>query len=130
MLRPVYIVLLIFGLTATAYAAWSWHRISNEALMEDRNWPRASPYPDGWLLALNNWFDARYPASPRTIKLHSEIARVRLTVSIALLISASIALCGAVPLALFLMHRLRRTREFEVVQPSTQIAKTVRSADY
>ena len=118
MLRPLYIVLLIVGLAAGTYATWSWHRISDEVLVEDRGWPRALPYPDYWLLALNDWFDARYPAPRGAVKLDGEVARVRATVLAALSISAGVAVCGGLPLTVPWLRRLCRTRGFEVVAGS------------
>ncbi len=45
----------------------------------DDKWPRPFPYPDAWLNSLHDWYDAQYPAPSGYIKLHGEIARVRIT---------------------------------------------------
>lgn len=113
MLRAICIAVVIVGSVATAYAAWSWYRISPSVLVHDDAWPRPSPFPDRSLLALNDWFDMRYPA-PGMIKIHGEIGRVRLTIAGALVVSVGLTTCAGIPLA---WPWLRHLRSFEVSLP-------------
>lgn len=116
MYRLLSILLLIVGTLCSAYLGWASYRMKDEVLMQDRSWPRPSPYPDNWLLSLNNWFDARHPGPPGTIKLHGEIARVRMAISYAFIVASSVALCGGLPLAWPWFRRARvKRRGFEVV---------------
>jgi hypothetical protein len=78
------IALLVVGMVGTLYFAWAFHRASDAVLVSDLSWPRPAPYPDGWILALNHWFDLRHPAPPDSLKLHGEFPRVRLAIGIAL----------------------------------------------
>ncbi len=80
------LILVAVGAVGSLYAAWSLHRAGDEVLMQDMSWPRAFPYPDGWIADLNRWYDARYPAPPGSLKLHGEFLRVRLTIGVALAI--------------------------------------------
>ena len=82
--RCLPVLVVILGTFGSLYCAWSLHRVSAGVLMSDDHWPRAWPYPDHWLAALNDCYDARFPVEPGLIKLHSELQRVRLTVAAAL----------------------------------------------
>jgi hypothetical protein len=64
---------LVLGGLGTAYLGWALHRMGDRILVEDDAWPRAWPYPDGWLWALNGWYDARHPVRGDSVKLHGEI---------------------------------------------------------
>ena len=77
-------ILVIPALLGVIYCAWSLHRASFSILIGDPQWPRPCPYPDQWLAALNDWYDARNPPSPDSLKLHGEWDRVRVTVALAL----------------------------------------------
>jgi hypothetical protein len=110
-------VLFLVGAMIASYAGWSLHRMSAEVMVDEgNNWPRTWPYPDGWLVALNDWYDARYPAPRGTVKLHGGIARVQLTLVVVLAGSVVVGLCGALPVAWPWIRRLKRGRGFEVVQ--------------
>jgi hypothetical protein len=113
MLRPLFIVLLLVGSAATSYAGWACYRAGKAGVLE--GWRRPWPYPDPWLFALHEWFDARYPVRPGGVKLAGEVARVQLTVRIALSASIALMVCSALPLAWPWLRRLRRTRGFKVV---------------
>src|SRR5688572_20692056 len=114
MLRPLFVVLLLIRSAASAYAGWACHRASDTVLLRE-GWSRPWPWPDVWLFALHEWFDARYPVWPGGIKLAGEIARVQSAVRIALLTCITLTGSAALPLAWPWVRRLRRTRGFEVV---------------
>ncbi len=77
-------ILVIPALMGVIYCAWLLHRTSFSIIIGDPQWPRSCPYPDQWLLALNDWYDARNPAPPDSLKLHGEWDRVRATVALVL----------------------------------------------
>jgi hypothetical protein len=77
------IVTVVCALGA-AYLAWAQCRVSESVISDDMGWPRPAPYPDRWLVALNDWYDVRYPVKPGYLKIHGELPRVRLTVGVAL----------------------------------------------
>src|SRR5262245_59534603 len=77
-------ILFALGVAGSLYAAWALHRAGEPVLRREMNWPQPAPYPDGWIAALNGWYDARYPASPGSLKLHGERPRVRLTIKFAI----------------------------------------------
>jgi hypothetical protein len=115
MLRRVTgILAVILGAAVFVYFAWAAHRL--DAIIEP-GWPRPWPYPDGWLLALNNYYDAKYPAPPRAIKLHEEFPRVNRDVTWAS--GAGAVVCGVGFVMLLLPSVLRRMRSrrrgFEVL---------------
>jgi hypothetical protein len=112
--RRFYYILAITGLGGLLYFGWSYHRVSTKVMITDRSWPRQFPYPDRWLLALNNWYDARYPAPRGTIKLHGELGRVRLTTAGTCAVATLVFGLGAMPIAVPHLRRLRRGRGFEV----------------
>lgn len=84
MYRRMPILVAFLGMCGSLYCAWALHRVSADVLMSDTAWPQPWPYPDNWLAALNDWYDARYPAAAGSIKLHAEFPRVRMTVARAL----------------------------------------------
>lgn len=47
--RRLGLLLIVAGLANSGYWAWCQYRISDEVLVHDESWPRAWPYPDGWL---------------------------------------------------------------------------------
>src|SRR5262245_43912271 len=77
-------VLLVYCALLIAYFGWAWERVGHYVLVGDQKWPRSFPYPDQWIWALNNYFDAKYPVRPGEIKLHAEIDRVRFVIMFAL----------------------------------------------
>ena len=73
-------------------------------MVHDEFWPRSNPYPDVWILALNDWFDKRYPVRPGFFKIHGELDRVRWAITGLLSWSLMIVVIGAAPL----IYRNRR----------------------
>ena len=105
MRSSLYLTLIFFGLLGTIYSAWSWNRVSERVIVEDRRWPRSWPYPDEWISALEPWFDARNPVVAKdSIKLHGEFGRVRF------LIAAGLATCLQVTVAALLTLKSRGSR--------------------
>jgi len=84
-------------LVGTLYCAWCLHRFSTSTFIHDKLFPRAWPYPDWLLMELNDYFDKLYPASPDSIKIHGEIARVRATVTLAALVLIAFGVTLAMP---------------------------------
>jgi hypothetical protein len=76
--RYLLISSLLLSASFLCYLLWAFKR----TVYGDFFPPRAWPYPDGVILELNNWYDARFPASPGTMKLHGEIPRVLFTLDI------------------------------------------------
>lgn len=72
--RVTGILAVIIGVAVFIYVSWAARRLGFDALT-DPEWPRPYPYPDCWLLALNDYCDAKYPVTGR-IKWHGELARV------------------------------------------------------
>ena len=111
------ILVAIIGVLGASYFMWALHRINPATFIpEGRAWPRPFPYPDNWLLALNNYYDRRYPPLRREIKTRSEIYRVQQTVMLAVGFFGVMAAVGIVPLASW-WNRFRRSsrRGFPVV---------------
>jgi hypothetical protein len=77
-------ILAIPALLGVIYCAWSLHRTSFSILTGDPQWPRPGPYPDQWLVELNDWYDNRNLPPSDSIKLHGEWDRVRVTVALVL----------------------------------------------
>jgi hypothetical protein len=94
----LFVLLTFAGGLGTLSFAWALHRISARVLVHDDAWPRPAPYPDRWLMELNDWYDRRYPAPPNMLKIHGEIGRVQLTLLAGLVPSLLMFLVGAVPL--------------------------------
>lgn len=117
-MRHLCSILVFVGACGLLYFGWSYHRVSGHVLVTDRGWPRPFPYPDGWLFALNNWYDARYPAPPGTIKLRGELKRVRLTTLGACAVAGVAFASGAAPIALRQLRRLWRGRGFDLLPTS------------
>lgn len=72
--RVVGMLAVIVGAAVFLYATWAAERLSLDAFRQG-GWPRPFPYPDRWLLALNNYYDRKYPAAG-FIKIHGELGRV------------------------------------------------------
>jgi hypothetical protein len=102
--------LLVYCALLVAYFGWAWERVGHYVLVKDQKWPRPFPYPDQWLWALNNYFDAKYPARPGEIKLHAEIDRVRLVLLIALGSLTLIWLTSAVAVFWDVAHITKETQ--------------------
>lgn len=121
MRNVITILVLLVSLSAGAYLAWAWHRISPGTLVDDATaWPRAWPYPDLYLLALNDWYDARYPAAPGIMKMHGELMRVRMTVAGAFATAASVSVIASLVFAWPWIRRVKRGRGFEPSVPSEE----------
>lgn len=75
--RPLCFSICVLGLLGVAYFGWALHRLSGTVLIAETQWPRPWPYPDEWLLQLNNQFEEMHPAPPGGIKYHGELPRVR-----------------------------------------------------
>jgi hypothetical protein len=52
-------------------------------VLDGRQWPRPFPYPDKALYALERFYDAKFPAGPRMIKIKGEFPRVQATLLLA-----------------------------------------------
>jgi hypothetical protein len=116
MLRRVTgILALIIGATVFVYFSWAAQRM--DAAFTEPQWPRPSPYPDRWLLALNDYYDAKYPVTGPYFKLHGEWSRVMRDVTYAS--RAGVIVCAAGLLMLLLPTVLgclrSRYRGFDVV---------------
>jgi hypothetical protein len=108
MLRRVTgILAVIIGITVFCYSTWAAHRIGPEAL-EEPEWPRPMPYPDRWLSALLDYYEAKYPVTGPYVKLHGEFPRVMRDVTLARRAGAVICVAGI--LMLLLPNALRRLR--------------------
>jgi len=101
-------ILLISTLLGFMYCAWALHRTGFSILMGDPQWPRPWPYPDQGLAALNDWYDARNPPPPDSLKLHGEWDRVRVTVSLVLASCLWVLVISSVKMGA--AGRLRRKR--------------------
>jgi len=100
------LILVSVGTIGVPYFAWALHRVSDAVLVGEMSWPLPWPYPDRWLAALNDWYDARSPSPPDTIKLHGEFPRVRVTIGLALVGCLFWAAAGA---TLVLIGHARRS---------------------
>jgi hypothetical protein len=115
--RIVGMIAVIVGGTVFVYFAWTAHRFSD---LWPTDWPQPFPYADRWLLALNDYYDAKYPVTGPYIKIHGEWPRVMRDVSYAMWAGGIICALG---LALLLSPMVRRVvqsrkRGFEVVSRS------------
>jgi hypothetical protein len=112
------ILAVIIGAAVFVYFSWAGHRIGYDALTEP-GWPQPSPYPDRWLLALNDYYDAKFPVTGPYIKLHGELPRVMRDVTWASRAGAVVCIAGVVMLLLpIALRRIRsRNRGFEAVGP-------------
>ena len=110
------------ALLCASYFAWSWHRLTVKVIVMDPSWPRPWPYPDGWLSAVERWFDARNPAGPNAIKIHGEFDRVRVLILSALATSLHV-------LAVATVRFLRRTRPSPAAQARPPLGGGVAHSD-
>ncbi len=84
------LVLLAAAGSGSLYAFWAHHRLDYH--LSDEDFPRSWPYPDHGILALNEWYDARYPVRPGFLKIHSEFPKVRVTFEATLFVLSGV--CG------------------------------------
>jgi hypothetical protein len=108
-MKKLSLILMILGILGLLYFGWAQYRMGPSGML-DKKWPRPFPYPDTWLNALNNWYDARYPAPPGHIKLHGEIFRVRATLYIILLVCAAMVTTSIAPSTLRLIKNRKQNR--------------------
>ena len=104
------LVLAAVSVLSTAYFAWCWHRAGPTAFAEDRSFPRPWPYPDRWLCALVDWFDARNPPEGDSLKIHGEWPRVSAVVFLASALSLQL-LAPAIVLFRRRLWEIRRRRQ-------------------
>jgi hypothetical protein len=83
------------------YFGWSMHRISGEVLLEEArnsnpNWPRPRPYPDKWLLQWNDQLVAEDPGAPGGIRMHGELAWMKMKLLGWIVVSVLVGICFAV----------------------------------
>ena len=108
--------LSLFGITAglllTTAFGWSYYQTSGQILYDafEDTFPRSFPYPDLWVVQLNDYFEKRYPAPPGAIKLHSELARVRATIWLGLIFSVIVTLVSSMGFIWGPLCRRRRRR--------------------
>jgi hypothetical protein len=111
MLRRVTGILAVtIGVAVFVDFAWAAHRIGFDAVREP-GWPRPFPYPDAWLLALNDYYDAKYPVTGPYMKLHGELPRVMRDVTCASLAGAAVCVAGLGMLLLPVVRRRIRSRK-------------------
>jgi hypothetical protein len=120
--RVIGILAVVIGAAVFLYFAWAAHRIGYDALREP-GWPRPSPYPDRWLLALSDYYDAKYPVTGPYIKLRGELPRVMRDVTRTSRAGAVVCIAGFVTLLLpTVLRRVRsRNRGFEVFGPGAAV---------
>jgi hypothetical protein len=108
---------VIVGGTVCLYFALTMYRFSG---LWPTDWPQSFPYPDHWLLALNDYYDAKYPVTGPYIKLHGEWLRVMRDVSYAMWSGGIICALGLTMLFVPMMRRMVQSlkRGFEVVSRS------------
>ncbi len=96
------ILAVIIGATVCLYFVWTANRFSG---LWPSDWPRKAPYADRWLLALNDYYDAKYPVTPGHIKLHGEWDRVMSDVTLTCWASGLTCIAGLAMLILPLFAR-------------------------
>jgi hypothetical protein len=108
---------VIIGATVCLYFAWTAYRFSG---LWPRDWPQPSPYPDRWLLALNDYYDAKYPVTGPYIKLHGEWPRVMRDVTWASWAGGITCIVGIAMLFWPKIRRMMQSRKsgFEVIARS------------
>lgn len=100
------------GLLLTVAFGWSYYQTSNQILYDafKDTVPRSFPYPDLWVVQLNDWFEKRYPAPPGVIKLHGELPRVRAAIWLGLICSIIVTLVSSIAFIYGPFCRWRRRR--------------------
>jgi hypothetical protein len=118
-MRRLLLVIAVVGGIAFLYSCWALYRSSPRVIVYDPAWPRCLPYPDSILLALNGFYDRRYPAPRGTVKLQEEFDRVITTVQVSIVVSALVTGAGAAPLIRSVARRRSGAsrRGFDVAPP-------------
>jgi hypothetical protein len=104
---------------------WCFLRCSGHTFVPDgQQWPRPFPYPDKALYALERIYDAKFPAPPRTIKIHGEFPSVQATLLFA---SMFPLIAGVFSLVALLVKGFRRlpTPDFSMLVVLTGAAQLI-----
>ena len=101
------VIAVIVGATVCLYFAWTAHRFSG---LWPTDWPQPFPYPDRWLLALNDYYDAKYPVTGPSIKLHGEWPRVMRDVTLTTWAGGITCIAGLAMLFSPLFRRMMKER--------------------
>jgi hypothetical protein len=88
-LRRVVFALLMFFSLATLYTAWGHRRATFDFVF---GLDHGLPYPDSLIIAMMQWFDARHPAPPGSLKVHGEFPRVSFVMG--MLVFVGMCFCG------------------------------------
>ena len=93
--RRLGLLLVVAGLANSGYWGWCQYRISKEVLFHDESWPRAWPYPDGWL---DRWHSREYARvrAQGLIPFHGEWDTLRAWMLLGHLASAMVGGVGVV----------------------------------
>lgn len=96
------------SLATASYGIWALERISFSGFQDmEKDGIQLFPYPDTFLIKLEEWFDARRPVPPGTIKIHGEVQCVRET-TYTVVIAAS--LCCLVCISPFVKRLFQKWR--------------------
>lgn len=106
MRRIVLTVVFVLAMLSLCYLGFAWHRVGPYADL-DPKFPRLFPYPDTFLLQLNNWYDAKDPAPPGCMKLESEWPRVWHTLSVGMTVSGIVCFACAILMFIGWVRRWR-----------------------
>jgi hypothetical protein len=79
--------LLAVAILASLYLVWAHRRATYDFVY---GLDHGFPYPDPAIIALLQWFDARYPASPGSLKMHGEFPRVSFVLGMLVLVFMSV----------------------------------------
>ena len=71
--RTFTFAVFVIGVLVTSYLGWALHRSSLNVFAD--HWPRAWPYPDGWLTSWEHQMDIARPAPRGFLKLDGEWQR-------------------------------------------------------
>jgi hypothetical protein len=97
-------------LVCAIYCAWASHRSELWLIAHDPSWPRAFPYPDHGVRALERYWDGARPPLPGTIKLHGEFPRVQRAAGIVAIVCATAGGLFLIPTLLQIRIRTRSNK--------------------